>query len=270
MEAIIFVSMIIISGVFISTWVKSLKQRFTYEKDITNTQFNIIFITLGLIILTGTYFILVKLASFDVVDNSFYIFYYLLMAFSAIYIHIFSIYIGLNLSIKDDILNNSNKAATITIVSTLFGLSTIFAGANIGDGPGFYTVIIASGLGLITFIILMRIFDYFTNTLEHIQSDHNVHKAIRYSVLALCLSSILAYGAHGDWTNFTYTLIEFLVAWPSLILILIAIIIENIFRKQNNAFTTFFVSLIYIGFTVYAFMYLVGMFDFVNIIIESM
>lgn len=269
MEIIFFGGMCLLIVLLIVKLFNNIISRKHFDNDLSNISIIIIFFILCAIILIGTYNILITVASFDVVNDRIYIIFYLVMALAYVYIHMVYMNYLLGISILDDVFNNSNKASLIVIFSSLIGLSTIFAAANIGDGPGFYTVVVAHGLGMIAYGIIMYIFDLSTRTLEHVQSDHNYAKAIRYAVFVLSLSSILAYGAQGDWTSFNQTIVEFFVAWPAIILLGIGILLENIFKKVNSYFVALLISSVYIIFTVYAFKYLIPAFDFVELIMGA-
>ncbi|WP_035368961.1 hypothetical protein [Acholeplasma hippikon] len=267
METLFLIIFLALAVILLFRYGSFLITRKYFDNDISNGKIVAGLIAILIIIIGGTYILLSNLASFDVVGSEYYIFYYLMMGIAYIYIHIVVLYNFLGLSMIDDVFNNSNRAAFLTIGSSLLGLSVMFAAANIGDGPGFWTVIFADFLGLVAYVVIMYIYDRFTRTLEHIQSDHNMQKGIRYSVFVLCLSSILAYGVQGDWTSFSYTVVEFFHAWPALILLILGLVLENVFRLNDEKGTTFFISAIYIGFTVLAYIYLVNAIDFVSLIL---
>lgn len=51
-----------------------------------------------------------------------------------------------DLSWKDDILNGNNKSALAAFAGGFLGAAAIYAAANIGDGPGWWCFLLASGV----------------------------------------------------------------------------------------------------------------------------
>ena len=49
-----------------------------------------------------------------------------------------------------------NKAAVFPAAGGFVGVTLIYAGANTGDGPGWWVVLFAAGLGLITWLGLVK------------------------------------------------------------------------------------------------------------------
>src|SRR5690606_33181594 len=107
-------------------------------------------------------------ASYDVVKSTFYILFYVFLGFSWIYISMILISLFLDLSWKDDIIHLNNRSAMPTIAGAYIATSLIYAGANIGDGPGWWCVILAAGIGLLIFFIVVYIIDKATDVIETI------------------------------------------------------------------------------------------------------
>lgn len=86
------------------------------------------------------FFAIVLHASFDVVTNQFYIALYTVLGFAWIHFGVKMLFFLFDLSVVDDVLHSGNKAALFPAAGGIAGLTLIYAGANIGDGPGFWCV----------------------------------------------------------------------------------------------------------------------------------
>jgi hypothetical protein len=185
------------------------------------------FVAFMIIILT-----LMLLASFDVVG--FYILFYILIGYAWIYIGLILMSRYFDISWIDDALNLNNKAAVLAISGGFLGLTMIYAGANVGDGPGWWCVIFAGGLGLITWFILARIVNKITKIFERITVERNTASGIRLGLYLLAAGIILGKASSGDWTSFEMTIIEFGVGWPVLPLTILMMIVESYYITQSK------------------------------------
>jgi hypothetical protein len=167
------------------------------------------------------------LASFDVVNDFFYILFYVLLGFAWTFIGMRWIFSFFDISWIDDVLNSNNRAALYTVSGAFLGLVMIYSGANIGDGPGWWCVIFAGGLGLISRFLLGRLVNSFTQIFERITVDRDMYCGIRFGAYLLASGIILARASAGDWTSFFDTIVEFLVGWPVLPLTVLAILVER-------------------------------------------
>lgn len=174
------------------------------------------------------------LASFDVVNDMLYIIFYVMMGFAWTFLGMKMIFIFFDISWIDDVLNLNNKAALYTVSGAFLGLVLIYSGANIGDGPGWWCVIFAGGLGFITWILLARLINSFAQVFERITVDRDVYCGIRFGAYLLASGIILARASAGDWTSFSSTIIEFLVGWPVLPLTAIAVVIERYYIHKSK------------------------------------
>ena len=167
------------------------------------------------------------LASFDVVNDLIYIIFYVVMGYAWTFLGINAVFIFFDISWIDDVLYLNNKAALYAVSGAFLGLVTIYSGANIGDGPGWWCVIFAGGLGLISWILLARLFNSFAQVFERVTVERDIYCGIRFGAYLLASGLILAWASAGDWTSFYSTIIEFLVGWPALPLTVLAIIVER-------------------------------------------
>lgn len=221
-------------------------------------QYNTIKLTFGFLPAISFAIIIVTLkvlASFDVVENFIYIIFYIFLGFAWIFIGLKIIFFFFDLSWIDDALENKNKAALFAISGAFLGLTIIYSGANVGDGPGWWCVIFAGGLGLISWILLGLLMNKFTGVFERISVERNIFCGVRFGFYLTASGIILGRASAGDWTSFSMTIVEFLVGWPVLLLTLLAILIERFYINKekslmgadnNNMISSIYLGIIYI------------------------
>jgi hypothetical protein len=134
----------------------------------------------------------------------------------------------LGISFRDDAVERRNPAAAIILIAVMMAHAAIYACANIGNGPGWWTVVIAAFLGSVAWFLLWLLAERFCAISETITVERDTCAAIRLSGYALAMGLVCARGAAGDWTSPIQTVIEFQVAWPALLLTLAAILIEKL------------------------------------------
>jgi len=211
--------------------------RYTYAgwPSARNQRAKNVFAVLPLFSLAIILFTLEGLASFDVIGNAFWTFFYIIMGYAWIYAGLTAISMFFDISWIDDVLNLNNNAALIALTGGFLGLTMIYSGANIGSGPGWWCVIFAGGLGLTAWIILGLIITAVTRVFYRITVERDICCGIRTGSYFLASGLILGRASAGDWTSFEMTLIEFLDGWPVLILALAVILIELGFKGESKA-----------------------------------
>lgn len=210
--------------------------------------------TVSLVIILYT---LTVLASFDVVNSFGYIVFYIVIGYAWLYLGLNFMAFFFNLSWIDDALNLNNKAALISITGGFLGLTILYAGANIGDGPGWWCVIFAGGLGLCSWILLALLVNLFTQVFERITVERDISCGIRMGSYLLASGIILGRASAGDWTSFSMTIVEFMAGWPVLPLTALTIVVESCYyhihklnmqdkQKANNLAGSIFWGIVYL------------------------
>ena len=180
----------------------------------------------------GVHAILRVLADLWVVGDSFWTFFYNLWGVTWLAFAMFVMFFCFNISWVDDALQNNNHAALSAVVGGGMGVMAIYAGANIGDGPGWWCVLFAGGLGVLTWIGLGSILNIYARFTARITVERDLGCAIRVGAFFLAAGILLGRASSGDWTSFFLTCVEFLDGWPVLILTLAAILTERMLRKS--------------------------------------
>lgn len=174
-------------------------------------------------------------ASYDVVDSIRYIFMYLMLGITWLFTALQGMFLFFDFSYRDDVLTGNHTAPLITCSFACLAVALIYAGANVGDGPGWWTVVFAGGLGTVTWLLLGCIVNRTTTLVEHVIMDKNVNSSIRLGSYLLASGIILARASSGDWTSFGDTVIEFLTGWPVILLTVFVILMEYlVFGNADN------------------------------------
>ncbi|MCL1876020.1 MAG: hypothetical protein FWF87_07165, partial [Synergistaceae bacterium] len=140
-------------------------------------------------------------ASFDVMDSPFYIAFYTVLGFAWIYIGLMLMFFFFDLSWRDDAINLNNSAAMIAVAGGFIALTMIYAGANIGSGPGWWCVVYASGLGVAAWISFSKLVNLFTDVFERITVERDFACGIRMCFYWLAGGLLLGRACAGDWTS---------------------------------------------------------------------
>jgi uncharacterized membrane protein YjfL (UPF0719 family) len=176
--------------------------------------------------LAGLFPVLRLLASFDVRSSAMYLFFY--MVLGAAWMALFrALYPLLGLNWIDDVVDRRNTAATAALTGALAGTLACYAGANVGDGPGWWCIFVAGGWAIATWFGCWFLAEKTGKFAESITVERDTAAGIRLGALLLAIGIICGRGAAGDWTSAEHTAIEFLVAWPAVPLVLVAGIVER-------------------------------------------
>lgn len=229
LEIIVYLTCLILSCIFIYRYYHRLfKVWKPHQQALTYYILGWLLVICTLIIL-GT---LITLASFDVVSSVYYITFYILMGLVWIFIGIKVLFIFFDLSIIDDVLNNANKAALLAIAGGVIGITLIYSGANIGDGPGFWCVIVAGGLGTIIWIILALIFNQLTKVFDRVLISRDLSAGIRLGSFFIATGVILARASGGDWVDFITTITDFIDGWAIIPLWFVYLLVEFYYKNK--------------------------------------
>jgi hypothetical protein len=172
-----------------------------------------------------------------------------------------------DLSWIDDVINLNNQAALPAIIGGFLGLTIIYSGANIGDGPGWWCVIFAGGMGLVSWLFLGAGICMADKVSERITVERDLGCGIRFGCYLLASGIILGRASGGDWTSFYMTVVEFYDVydrWPVLLLAAIEAVVERLYLIQakkssgnDTVFSSLFWGAFYITFAVIIVMQLV-------------
>ena len=176
--------------------------------------------------------VLRNLAAHDVRDAPQYLAFYLVLgaAWIGLGIRLMGL---LGLSVRDDALERRNAAAAWAAAGGLAGLTLCYAGANIGDGPGWWVVVYAALLSSATLLALWAILERLTRVSETVTVERDVAAGMRLGGFLVAAGLVLGRAVAGDWVSATATNVEFLrQACPVLVLLLLAVPLEWVCRPS--------------------------------------
>jgi hypothetical protein len=170
------------------------------------------------------------LAAHDVRDSPVYLAFYLV--FGAAWVGVgASLQTLLGLSVRDDVLERRNAAAAWAAAGGLAGLTLCYAGANIGDGPGWWVVLYSALLSTAALLALWAVLEQLTHVSESVTVERDVASGLRLGGFLVAAGLILGRAVAGDWVSMFATNAEFLgAAWPVLVLLLLAVPCEWLCR----------------------------------------
>lgn len=171
-------------------------------------------------------------ASYDVVNSGFYILLYILLGFAWLFLGEKLLFYFFDISVVDDCLHNNNQATLFPAVGGMIGLALIYAGANIGDGPGFWCVLIAGGIGVFFWIFLAIIINYYTKVIERFLISRDLGSGIRFGGYLIASGLILARASGGDWFGLIETITDFVDGWVVIPISLIYMISELYYKNK--------------------------------------
>jgi len=179
--------------------------------------------------------ILRTIADPTVAESAFWTFFYVLLGFLWVSIGMFAANYFFDLSWRDDVLNQTrDQPALYPVIGSFIGLSLIYAGANIGEGPGWWCVLFAGGLGIAAWLVLGYAVHKVTGAFDTVTIDRDAPCGIRMGFYLAASGLILGKASSGDWTSFGATVIEFLIGWYILPLTLVAIYVEKLYAKKRQ------------------------------------
>ncbi len=193
--------------------------------------------------------VLRSLAASDVRDDGKYVLFYLVMSLAAgVFTMVALRLFGLRTA---DITERGNRAAPILIFCSLIAGAFAFAGANIGDGPGFHVVIASAMLSYGAIFVLAFIHTGAARTMYRILVDRDRGTAFRFGCLLIACGLVLGRAVAGTWVDAGSTLADFFrLGWPAAVLVLVDIMVARatLTREPNgNLFVDRAIGLLHIA-----------------------
>jgi hypothetical protein len=198
--------------------------------------------------------VLRTMSSFDVQDDTRYL---------AMYLAIGAAWTGfgvrltpwLGLDARRDVAERRNEAAAVAIGGAVIACALCFAGGNIGDGPGWWVVLIAALMASAGLFAVWGLVERMSNVSETVTIERDLAAGIRLAGILIAAGLVLGRGVAGDWVSLDATIRDFvLTAWPVLPLAAIAVLVERLARptvEQPSASVAVWgaaPALLYVGF----------------------
>ncbi len=162
-----------------------------------------------IIALTLIFYVLRSHASYDVRDDVVYLVFYLV--FGCAWLALVTYYLAgfCGLSFRDDWLERGNSSAAALGFGVLLGSASCFAGANIGDGPGWGVVLICALLATGALLICWWLYNAMSNAMERILIERDFSSGVRLGSLLIAVGVIAGRSVAGDWTSWDTTIMDF-------------------------------------------------------------
>src|SRR5688572_26186633 len=207
------------------SWIRWAQHALSPSHMLSPRSFRVGLLAMPIVCLLMLFAVLKAFASFDVRDSAPYLLFYMTMG--AAWVGAGAMLMPLlGLSARDDVVERGNRAALYAICGTLFGLTYCFAGANIGDGPGWWVVVFCATLATGSLIALWAALEFITHINEAITVERSAAAGLRFFGFQQASGLILGRSVAGDWTSMGATLSDFAsTAWPVLGIALLEVVI---------------------------------------------
>jgi hypothetical protein len=185
-------------------------------------------------VVCGAIFVLLLrfFASFDVQEDVTYTFFYVAMG---------AAWVGVGARLmpflgfcpRHDLVELGNHAVTPLVVGGLLAFTLAFTGGNIGDGPGWWVVVFASGIASVALVVAWFLFDGLAALTDCATIERDFAAGLRGGALLLAFGLIFGRGAAGDYHSAEDTVVVFAsTTWPALVLLVAAVFLEWVAFKR--------------------------------------
>lgn len=173
------------------------------------------------------YGVLRTAASFDVVNAPQYVAMYVVLGLAWLRV-VETSFAFFGVSVRDDVVERGNEAAEAALVGALVGVTLCYAGANVGDGPGWWVVVFAAALATGTWLLVWFTLVFFSPIADTVAIDRDPAAGLRLGAVLAACGLIMGRGVAGDWVSADATVNDFVMALPPVVPILVmALVIEH-------------------------------------------
>lgn len=179
--------------------------------------------------------VLTSFAAVDVREDARYQF--LFVAMGTIWVFLLPRALSLiGVSYRDDALERRNVAAAIAIAGAALGLTVLFAGSNMGEGPSIWntveTAIAATGVLFAAVLVLALT----TAVGDTISVERDVSSGVRFAGWIAASGVVLGRASAGDWMGEDAMIADLVaVGWPVLVFLVVAVGLELVLRPKLSA-----------------------------------
>jgi len=139
----------------------------------------------------------------------------------------------LGLGVRDDVVERHNAAAALALCGYAPAFALVYAGGNIGDGPGWWVVVFSSGLATGALLVLQYATLGWGRAAEHVTVERDLASGVRVAAAAIAEALVLGAAVAGDWVSAEATWREFVArGWPALALALLAWALDAVLKPR--------------------------------------
>lgn len=178
--------------------------------------------------------VLTTVASHDVIDDKRYITMYfaLGMAWVALGARAFP---ALGLHLRDDVVERRNPAAAPAMGGGIIGLASAYAGANVGDGPGWWIVIAAATIATAALLLAWQALETLSRIAESVTVERDVAAGWRLGGFLVAAGLVCGRAVAGDWVSAAAMLRDATrTGWPLAVLVALAAMLERGLRVSPS------------------------------------
>jgi hypothetical protein len=171
--------------------------------------------------------VLLCFAARDVRSDGFYIFLFMAlgMAWMMFGAQLFPF---LGISVREDVVEQGNGAATVALTGGVLGILLAYAGGNIGEGPTIWTTIFPCLLASAGLMLVWFLLELGSRVSLAIAEERDDASGWRLAAFLVSTGLILGRTVAGDWESTAATIRDFIAqGWPVLVLALGAILVER-------------------------------------------
>lgn len=142
----------------------------------------------------------------------------------------------IGISWRDDFVERRNVSAAIAVGGFTLGATFCTAGANIGNGPGWWVVLFCAALSTCTLLALWIILNWTTKLSDTITIERDLGCGIRAGGYLAAAGLTLGISVSGDWKSVSETFSDFLkTAWPIAFVLAALSFYERLVQRRKNA-----------------------------------
>ncbi len=174
--------------------------------------------------------VLLTFAAHDVRDSPVYVVLYFLLggAWVGLVASLFPLF---GLSARDDVVERRNHAAGVALAGALLGTTLCYAGANIGDGPGWWVVVYTAALSTGGLLGAWTLVERTASVSDAVLLDRDVASGLRLGALLAGVGLVLGRAAAGNWEGVGAATADFFaVGWPAAVIALVAAGLHRLLR----------------------------------------
>ena len=132
-----------------------------------------------------------------------------------------SLFVWGGVSARDDVMERGNAAAVPAIGGSLIGVACAYAGGNIGDGPGWWVVVVSAVCGSVALALVWMWLSRLTRVIDTITIDRDMAAGVRFGALMIACGAIAGRAVAGDWQGLEGLSVDFLTIAPAMLPLLV-------------------------------------------------
>jgi uncharacterized membrane protein YjfL (UPF0719 family) len=115
----------------------------------------------------------------------------------------------LGISLRHDAVERRNIAAVYAWSGTLLGVTAVYAGGDIGEGPSLWNNVFSATLGTMAMIVLWLLLEFLSGISHLVTVERDSASGARLGGAMLAVGIIFGRALAGDWQSESHTLNDF-------------------------------------------------------------